>query len=134
LEGRNVSRISVVLVAAVGLSACISPAHRKAMDTERLLTASGFQMKLADTPEKLADLEKLPQRRIVPQEHEGRVLYLYPDAKYCQCLYAGSERSYRHYDRLALLKGFEERRRETAEDLADASMNFGAWGPWGPWR
>jgi hypothetical protein len=104
------------------------------MDTERLLVAAGFQMKLADTPEKLADLEQLPQRRIVPQEHEGQNLYLYPDARFCKCLYAGSERAYRRFDRLALLRGFEERRRETAEDLADASMNFGAWGPWGPWR
>lgn len=123
----------VIALAAVWLCACISPWHSEAMDTERLLVAAGFQMKLADTPEKLADLEKLPQRRIVPQEHQGRLLYLYPDAKYCQCLYAGSEQAYQRYDRLAVLKGFQERRRETAEAMADASMNLGAWGPWGPW-
>jgi hypothetical protein len=47
---------------AVMLGGCANMGRSKAMDTERLLMAAGFQMRLADSDEKLAQLEKLPQR------------------------------------------------------------------------
>ncbi len=42
--------------------------------TEHLLAAAGFEMKLADTPEKLANLSTMtPQRTLVPQERDNRL-------------------------------------------------------------
>ena len=44
------------------------------MDTERMLTAAGFQMRLADTPAKLAQIGAMPQRTVTPRAHGGQVV------------------------------------------------------------
>ena len=63
-----------------------------------------------------------------------QVIYTYADAEFCRCLYAGTERARRRYERLRLIRGFVQERRETAEAFEGASMNLGAWGPWYPWH
>ena len=49
---------------AVAMAGCASIANQSAMDTERRLSAAGFQMKLADTPEKMTHLKMMAERRI----------------------------------------------------------------------
>jgi hypothetical protein len=118
---------------AVMLGGCASMGRSKAMDTERLLMAAGFQMRLADSDEKLAQLEKLPQRTLVPHDHDGRPVFVYADAKFCKCLYVGTEVADRRFERMSVVKGLVVRRERIATDRADAAMNLSAWGPWGPW-
>ena len=92
----------VALLASITLLAsCAAIQNQDAMDMERLLAASGFKMKIAETPEKLAALEGLPQRKLVPQQHEGKVYFYYADAASCKCLYVGSEKSYQQFQKLA---------------------------------
>jgi len=118
---------------ALALSACAAIQNQNAMDMERLLAASGFQMRLADTPEKLAHLQTLTQRKLVPHPHEGKLYYVYADAASCQCIYIGNEQAYQRYQKLALQKQIADEQRMAAEMNANASMNWGLWGPWGPW-
>ena len=115
------------------LASCAAIENQNAMDKERLLAASGFKMKLADTPKKMAALEGLPQRKLVPQNHDGKVYYYYADATSCKCLYVGTEESYQKFEKLAAEKKMAQDYRWAAEANMDASMNFGMWGPWGPW-
>ena len=98
-----------------------------AMDHERNFAAAGFQMKIASTPEQLAHIKSLPQRQLTPAPGpDGNNRFIYADAKYCKCLYAGTERAYDRYQKLKV--------RETiAENAEAASMNWGIWGGWGPW-
>jgi len=126
-------RLAVLAGLAFFLPACAAIQNQNAMDTERLLAASGFQMRLADTPEKLEHLKTLTQRKPVPHEKDGKVYYVYADAAYCQCLYIGNEKAYQRYQKLALQKEIAEEQRMAAEMNANASMNWGLWGPWGPW-
>jgi len=125
--------IIVLAGLALGLSACAAIQNQNAMDTERLLAASGFQMRLADTPDKLDHLKTLTQRKLVPHQHQGKLYYVYADAAACQCIYIGNEQAYQRYQKLALQKEIAEEQRMAAEMNANASMNWGLWGPWGPW-
>jgi hypothetical protein len=122
-----------MVILALALGSCASMGRSKAMETERLLMAAGFQMRLADSDEKLAQLQKLPQRTLAPRNHEGRPVFLYADAKFCKCLYVGTEQADRRFERMSLVKGLVTQRERIAADRADAAMNLSAWGPWGPW-
>jgi len=125
--------IAALFALATILASCAAIQNQNAMDTERLLAASGFKMKLAETPEKLAALEGLPQRKLVPQQHEGKVYFYYADATSCKCLYVGSQESYQQFQKLATQRKMAQDYRWAAQANMDARMNFGMWGPWGPW-
>ena len=96
--------------------------------TERLLAEAGFQMKPADTSEKLAHLQTLPAGKILRHEQNGEPYFVFADPTGCRCLYAGSQLQYEKYRALV--------RQQTATDEAalvtqDAS-DYRLWGP-GPW-
>lgn len=132
---RGISWVRWVLMAATAVSvSLVGCAGQTAMETERRLAAAGFQMKLAQTPELQAQLEAFePQRELVPRAHDGDVRFVYADAKYCHCLYVGSQPAYRRYQRLTFAKEIVDERRMTAEANEAAAMDWGAWGAWGPW-
>jgi hypothetical protein len=124
----------VALLALITLlGSCAAIENQNAMDMERLLAASGFKMKLADTPQKMASLEGLPQRKLVPQKHDGKLYFYYADATSCKCMYVGSEKSYQQFQNLATQRKMAQDYRWAAQANMDARMNFGMWGPWGPW-
>lgn len=99
---------------------------------ERTLSASGFQMRLADTPAKLAKLEKLPQRRILSQTKDGQPIFLYADATDCKCLYMGSERAHQRYKELVAKERLQTQ--DEAQSIAseDDYLNVDDFGEWGP--
>ena len=114
------------LAAALLFGGCAAIRQGEAIDTERALAASGFQMKMADTPQKVQQVQSLPQRKLFPQNIDGDVRYVYADATYCKCVYAGSQKSYQNYAKL-------QEQEEIAQDREMAATNWGPWGPWGPW-
>jgi hypothetical protein len=130
---RLVNTLLPVLLASSLLVGCASMMNSKDIETERLLSAAGFQMRLATTPDQLAALKERPQQKLVPQNHGGKVIYTYADAKVCKCIFAGTERNFNEYQRLALDRELTIRRQETAADNADAAMDMSSFGPWGPW-
>ena len=124
------------LIALIGFAlmftACAAIQNRDAIEMERLLAASGFQMRLSDTPQKLDHLKSMTQRKLVPHQHDDKIYYVYADATSCKCLYVGNEKAYQRYQKLAIEKNIAENRRMAAEMNENASMNWGMWGPWGP--
>ncbi|HZR79677.1 MAG TPA: hypothetical protein VFD92_01160 [Candidatus Binatia bacterium] len=101
--------------------------HRK----ENLLAAAGFRMKPADTPEKLAQLQAMPQTRMVARPApQGGVVYTYADAQGCKCLYTGKAEEYQRYRQLAMQQQVAEAQVEAAEANEAAAMDWGWWGPW----
>jgi hypothetical protein len=92
--------------------------------TEQLLAAVGFQIKLADTPEKLANLRTLtPRRTLIPQAQDDRVYYIYADPDLCECLYVGPSAQYQR----ALQKSLE------TDQLIAIQQQPIVWGLWGTW-
>lgn len=124
--------IAAVAVVAISLAGCAAIRNARAIETERLLAAAGFQMKLADTPEKLAQLQTLTQRKLVPHQRDGKTYYVYADADACKCIYAGDEQAYQRYQNLLLKKQIADEQYRAAQMKQDAAMNWNMWGPWGP--
>jgi hypothetical protein len=75
------------LIAALSLCAGASSASESAK--EQMLRLAGFKIKAADTPEKMAELRKLPPLALIQKEHDGKQLTLYADPAGCGCLYYG---------------------------------------------
>jgi len=132
--GRPVTTVSLIVAVLMG---CGGVQKKEALSVESTLTAAGFQKRPADTPEKLAQLQKLPQRKILTQKHEGNPLYLYADAEDCKCLYAGSENAYKKFQSM-VAEGDEANELAQAKALQPASTDpdwvdvpsFGEWQPW----
>lgn len=90
-------RYVLILLTVSGLvaaSACAGTQTKETMSFTSSLEAAGFTAKTATTPEQLAQLEAMPQNKLVAQEHNGEPVYLFADAKGCKCLYAGSADDY----------------------------------------
>jgi hypothetical protein len=117
--------ISVILILA--LAGCAMNRNQKAVKMERLLKASGFKMKTADTESKLAQLKELPQRKLVAQNWGGKVRYVYADASICKCAYVGDEEAYKTFQDLALERQISDEDRRAAERDNPADMDGGGW-------
>jgi hypothetical protein len=117
-------------VAAIAISGCASIANQTAMDTERRLSAAGFQMKLADTPAKMARLKTMTERKVVATTMDGETAFVYADAVSCKCVYVGSEKNYQEYQRLSIQQNIVNEQRLTAETSEANEMNWNAWGAW----
>jgi hypothetical protein len=149
----------ILLVAAIStaLSGCSSilpqpptaeqKAEQKAEQIEPMLTAAGFRMLPADTPERqqrLATLAPLEVNYYIGKT--GTLHYYMADPDYCKCMYIGSEENYQKYDKLKLDQQFEAKEgvisRENLEaqqmedmDLQEEMFNpygLNLWGPMGP--
>ncbi|MGB0619935.1 MAG: hypothetical protein ACPGVZ_10760 [Myxococcota bacterium] len=124
--------IATALVATLSLG-CAAMQRSEAIRTERVLAAAGFQMKMADTPEKLAKVQGMTQRKLQPHDKDGEVFFVYADALECNCVYVGTEAAHQRYQQLALKQELADQARETAEMNENAAMEWNTWGTWGPW-
>jgi len=119
---------SLLVVATFVLSGCAAMEKQETTSTEQVLAAAGFKMKLADSPAKLAHLKTLTQRKLVSQTNKGQVRYVYADAKYCKCVYAGREVAYQRYQKLALEKRIAAAKRTAVRMNENAAMEWDMWG------
>jgi len=126
-----VAAMAIVLA----LGGCASTTNGTAK-FEQMLIAGGFRMKLADTPEKLAHLQTLPQKRIVPRQKDGKVYYVFadPDQK---ALYVGDAKAYQQFQDLRVQQeDAEYNAMAAAADRQAEEMRYESdamWGMWGPW-
>jgi hypothetical protein len=121
---KRAMRAAVLLsVPVVALAACQTIENEQAQDTEQLLAAAGFHMKEASTPEQLANLRAMTQRKVLIHHQDGQLRYVYADAEDCKCVYVGNERNYDEYQKLSA-------KEEIAQENMAASLDWGMWGPW----
>jgi hypothetical protein len=114
----------------VALAGCAAIDRHEAEQTEQLLAAAGFQMRPADTPAKLADLDRLQQHKLVRHERDGEATYVYADAADCKCLYSGDERNYDQFEKLRVQEDVAQQEMMAAEINQESAMNWELWGPW----
>jgi hypothetical protein len=132
---RNVKRsvTSVVIALAVVCGACTYTYQEKAKQIEPMLSAAGFKMKLADTPEKLAKLQAMPQLKFRTLARGGKTYYAYTDVEGCRCTYLGNRSAYESYQSLLQQQQMVEQDREEANVNEDAAIveNDAMWESWG---
>ena len=128
---REMTRYVVVVVLIVVLAGCAAMRQERARDKENMLAAAGFQMKPADTPNRVAHLQTLTPLKLLPYTRsDGKLLYVYADPKGCNCLYVGDETAYQRYRALAEQRKIAQEQMVTAQMNADAAMDWGLWGPY----
>ena len=122
VDHRRGARSFVLFAAILALAGCATIRRNEATSTEQLLAASGFQIRPADTPQRLADLNSMPRQKLVVRSKDGTVVYTYADPDNCHCLYVGGPKEYSRYRRLRVQRAVDAGNRAAATD----------WGPWGP--
>ncbi len=132
MRDRTVWRPALVVVAAlvVALAGCTAIENSHARNKEQLLAAAGFHERPADTPDKLKQLESLPDHKLLRREQNGKLYYVYADATACKCLYVGDEANYDEFQKLAVQQQIAEEETMAAQINQEYAMDWGAWGPW----
>jgi uncharacterized protein YdbL (DUF1318 family) len=123
--------IAATLAAVVILGSGCAAIRKSEVETqEQLLSAAGFQMKLADSPQKLTHLQTLTSQKLVPHARDGKVYYVYADPEFCKCMFVGNDAAYQKYQDLALKEKLSQERLNAAAMNENAAMNWGMWGPY----
>lgn len=127
------SRVKPIAFAALALVAfsatgCVTAVQ----DKENMLSAAGFSVRVADTPQKAASLRKLPPHKFVVQNKGGQPLYLYADPSVCGCLYYGTQENFQKYQQMAFAQNLANEQQMTAMMNQQMAFDYGPWGP-GPW-
>jgi len=94
--------------------------------TEDMLSAAGFKIVLANTPQQQAHLKTLPKRKVTMVQRDGKMYFVYPDAKQ-NVLYVGQQAQYQAYQKA------RQEAMLAAEQESAAAMNDEAWATWGMW-
>lgn len=115
---------------AATLAGCATPLsqQQQAAQQEDLLTAAGFNLQMADTPQKLTQLQTLPAYQVRMRLRNEQPVYFYADPQYCQCLYVGDESNYQTYRRLAIERNIANEQYMAARMNEDSAMDWGLWG------
>src|SRR5208337_5648425 len=71
-----------------------------APEKEGRLSAAGFMRLHADTPQKMAKLQALPQDTIVYAPRKNGNAYIFADAAGCACAFVGNEAAYQQYQQI----------------------------------
>src|SRR5262245_38355610 len=88
---------TVILGVGLALSACVSTPTQ---NTETLLSRAGFRQLPADSPQKVAHLQTLPERKVIGRTYQGKKYYVFSDPQGCKCLYIGNPEQYKTYQGL----------------------------------
>ena len=111
---------------ALALLGCAVPQNVARM--EALMIKAGFQVRRADTPDRLAHLRALSPLKLVRHDRDGTPYYVFADPDGCQCLYVGNEAAYREYRKLV-----QQSQAAAVQELAEGgSRDAMRWGVWDP--
>jgi hypothetical protein len=108
------------------LTGCAAIQRAEKNSTEQLLSAAGFKVLPADTPQKQAKLADLTPNKIARQIRGNNVYYLFPDDQN-QFVMVGDQAAYSKYQSLVVQQQISD------QNLMAAQMETmpGMWGGWG---
>lgn len=132
-------RARLLATLAVGVVLVSTGCTRQVVEQkEDLLSAAGFRVKTANTPERRESLRSLPPHELVRDELDGREVWVYADPLVCNCLYVGTPEEYQRYQRLNVQQDIANSRlmaaRMYSRPMGMMGMGPYGWGPWGGWR
>jgi hypothetical protein len=120
----------LIAALAVTLTGCTTIQKHQAVQAEQLLVAAGFEIQMADTPERVATLRSIvPQRKVFRIDAPDGPRFVYADAEFCQCAYAGDQQAYERYQRMVSRQRLAAEQ-DMAAQMGDDPAMPGAWSPW----
>jgi hypothetical protein len=96
--------------------------------TEDLLSAAGFKIIAANTPQQQQHLKTLPSHKMRRVHRKGKTYYVYADPAH-NLIYVGNQLQYDQYRDLRLAKNVFEQDLQDAELNAQEAAGWEAWGP-----
>jgi len=125
---RILKAVAIFSILIITLAGCSTLRNKKTMNTEEVLYEAGFQIKRADTPEKLAHLKTLPQRKIVSHIRKGIPRYFYADADGCKCLYLGDKDAFQSFQHISLEKEVAAHEYVAGGNFVYVEVDWNVWG------
>jgi len=119
---------AILSILIITLAGCTTLRNKRTINAEEVLYKAGFQMKRADTPEKLAHLKTLPQRKVVPHQQKGSPRYFYADAEVCKCLYVGDRDAFQSFQHILLEKEVAEHEYVAGGNFVYVEVDWDMWG------
>jgi hypothetical protein len=112
------------------LCGCAESAQHRAQRLEPMVSAAGFHMLPADTPEREQELTShTPLKRY--HFNNGKPHYWFADPYVCNCVYVGNETAFQKYQQLKLQEQMVQREQAAAEMNENAAeqeqFNFMMW-------
>jgi hypothetical protein len=124
--------IHVVLVTGF-LAGCAETARQRALRLEPMLSAAGFHMVPADTPQRQHELEAHTPLKMRYYFANGRPHYWFADPYVCDCVYIGNEANYQQYQRLKaqeqMVRGEEAAAAMNQNAAEQEQFNWMMWPP-----
>jgi hypothetical protein len=110
----------MITVLGIALAGCATgPSSSPGQSQADLLRAAGFKLLTADTPQRQAYMETLPNKKMVCNRYQGQTCYLIctdPGSKQC---YVGDQAAYQRYQQMAIQQNMSEDMHRVWEDRSD---------------
>jgi hypothetical protein len=119
----NPVKLSVAL-ALLLLAGCATTQH-----TETFLTAAGFKVVAATTPQQEQRLKSLPPGKISTVQRNGKTYYVFPDAAHNR-IYLGTPNEYQNYQQILADSKIAAQDRVGAEMKAADGDGWNDWDSW----
>jgi len=110
----------------LSLVACTTPQQQVAQK-EDLLAAAGFQVRVADSPQRIAAMKRQPPNKFIERVRNGVPTYQYADPLVCRCVYFGTQQNWDVYRQ----EVFQQQLANEAQMTAIMNEEAWDWGPWG---
>jgi hypothetical protein len=115
-----------VVSAFAFISLVVGCAHTQ--QTENLLSAAGFKIVIATTPQQQQHLKTLSPYKVMLIQRNGKTHYVYADPAH-NLIYVGGLFQYDQYRDLRLAKTLAEEDLQDAKLNAETAMGWEVWGP-----
>jgi hypothetical protein len=116
--------VTVILLTAPLITGC---AH-STQQTEDVLSAAGFSVVIATTPQQLQHLATLPPYKMMRIQRNGKDRYVYADPAR-KLIYVGGLFAYDQFKDLRLAKNISEQELQDAKFNAQIASGWDVWGP-----
>ena len=125
-------KLIFLLLSSLLLASC---AGVGSSNTERLLSASGFQPKKPQTEKQTELYDSMEPYKLYNKEIKGEMLYGYKDPKQ-GVVYVGGPKEHEQYQKYAVEQQLAQDQRVAAEMQVEAAYGWGSygWGAWGPYN
>jgi len=96
-----------------------------------MLAAAGFRMLPADTPDRIAETQRLTPLKVRYFLDNGKLRYWFNDPVNCHCVYVGGQKNYQQYEQIRLSQQAAQQEAQAAELNAETAeqeqMNMLLW-------
>lgn len=135
----RITFVAIIGIFILTISGCSILRTGEAQQTDRLLSASGFKMLPAGTPQKIELLNSLPPLKLQYRIKDNKTLYIFSAPYDCKCVYTGDQSAYDRFEKLAVEADIAKEEQEAGLMNEETAMGFEPWGwgwlggPWGWW-